>query len=306
MGIAARPETRVSFVMSAIHFHQTRRGVLAHFAADMCIGQSLARYGEWAEDEIALLSPYLPEGGVALDVGANVGAHTVAFAKCVGPSGHVISIEGQPAAFTLLAHNVVANGLSNVVTALPILAGTADALVAHEVTPITDNVGAKSFFSDVHGKDVHGNAVQPGSGSASRLVGMKLALIPIDGLGLARCDLMKVDVEGMELDVVKGAIGLISDLQPVVYFEHAVGDIDEIFGLFKGAGYRLFWHVANPYNRLNFKGDAHNIFGGNTELNVLAIPAGKRLPAGLKEIERASDRAPSVSLEDGIGGVSIP
>lgn len=292
--------------MTGIQFHVTRRGTIAHFAADMCIGQSLARYGEWAEDEIALLKPYLPEGGVALDVGANVGVHTIAFADRVGRAGQVIAIEAQPSAFTLLAHNIVANGLSESVTALPLLAGSGDALVAHEVTPITDNVGAKSFFSDVHGKDIHGNVVSPEIGSPSRIISVKLALIPLDDLGLVRCDLIKIDVEGMELDVIKGAIRILGELRPVVYFEHATGNIREHYDIFKSLGYSLFWHVANPYNRLNFKGDTHNIFGGNTELNVLACPPSAMMPSNLTEITTGSDLPPRVSLEAGIGGVSIP
>ncbi len=271
----------------------------------MCIGQSLARYGEWAEDEIALLSPYLPEGGVALDVGANVGVHSIAFAKRVGPAGHVIAIEGQPAAFTLLAHNIVANGLSGVVTALPLLAGANEALVGHAVTPITDNVGAKSFFSDVHGKDIHGNAVSSYALLTGRIVNVKLALIPLNDLNLDRCDLIKIDVEGMEIDVLNGANALIEKSRPTIYFEHAVGEIGPAYRLLSSLGYRLFWHVANPYNRLNFKGDTHNIFGGNTELNILAVPEGGIVPAILDEIKSASDAPPLVSLQDGLGGVMI-
>jgi FkbM family methyltransferase len=98
--------------MAQIEIYQCRHGVMAHFAADQCVGLSLREYGEWAEDEIALLAPYVSTGATVLDVGANVGTHTLAFARLAGPTGRVLAIEGHPETFALLSYNVVENGHS--------------------------------------------------------------------------------------------------------------------------------------------------------------------------------------------------
>lgn len=285
--------------MSSISFHRTRRGVLAHFEADQCIGQSLARYGEWAEDEIALLRAYVPEGALVLDVGANVGSHTLAFAEMVGPSGQVIAIEGQPAAFTLLSYNVVANGLADVVTVLPILAGQARGLISCGLESAKENVGAKSFVGEVLGTTAPGN-------DKLRVL---LPLNPLDELGIRKCSFIKIDVEGMELDVLRGARGLISGAKPVIYFEHASGDAELLVAIHQLLGsldYTLYWHVSNPFNRNNHKGDEVNIFGGNTELNVLAVPAGQAAPAHLPAISDPRAAPVRPSLAEGLPGVAVP
>ena len=59
--------------MAEVEILQCRHGVMAHFAADRAVGLSLREYGEWGEDEIALLAPHIGTGATVLDVGANVG-----------------------------------------------------------------------------------------------------------------------------------------------------------------------------------------------------------------------------------------
>ncbi|MGV7034762.1 FkbM family methyltransferase [Methylobacterium symbioticum] len=273
----------------SIAFHDTRRGTIAHFLADQCIGVSLQRYGEWAESEISFLQPFVQPGATVLDVGANVGSHTLAFAEMVGPAGKVIAIEGQLSTFGLLSHNIVANGLMDRVTALPALAGSEPSLVACSLSPLTDNAGAKSFFAEVHGRDVHGT---PADHLPAQVKGMpvSLALITIDSLDLSSCALIKIDVEGMELDVLRGAQETICRTHPAIYFEQAAGassGLAEISALLSKAGYRLFWHTARAYNPENYKSDPHNVFGDATETNVIAIPDTVPPPPGMEEVKMA-------------------
>jgi FkbM family methyltransferase len=280
----------------AILFHRSRRGTLAHFAVDQCLGQSLARYGEWAEDEIALLRNYLGEGSTAIDVGANVGVHTLAFAEMVGPAGKVIAIEGQPEAGALLAYNVVANELSDRVTIVAALAGSRQMFIPYVPTAPDKNIGAKTFVPNVH---------RPETIVASGLR-LSLPVITIDSLNVPACGLIKVDVEGMEEDVLVGATETLRSHHPVVYFEYANNDVDSLsrmHALLSGLGYRLFWHVANPFNRRNLKGDTHNIFGGNVEINVLALTH-HALPA-LPEIIDPTVEPPRPTPAEAMSGADI-
>lgn len=287
--------------MQAITFHETRHGTMAHFSADQCIGLSLHRYGEWAQDEIALLRHFLTPGATVLDLGANVGVHTLAFARLVGLAGRVVAVEGEPATYGLLSYNVIANGLAEVVTAVPALVGAAEGLVPHVFRPAGENVGARSFFKEVHG------VPRPAAGADPEIRTM-LPLVTVDSLGLPSCAVMKIDVEGMELDALRGATAVIRRLRPVIYFEYASGDtqaLAQILDLLHGGGYRTFWHVANPFNRRNSKGDTHNIFGGNVEINVLALPDGVALPRDLPALTDPSQEPPRPSLEAGLPGVAV-
>ena len=63
---------------------ECRNGTMLVLANDAVIGRSLTTYGEWAEHELAHLRPHVPDGGTVVDVGANVGTHTLAFAKWAG------------------------------------------------------------------------------------------------------------------------------------------------------------------------------------------------------------------------------
>ena len=65
----------------------TRFGDMYVVKADAVIGRSLIEYGEWTQSEIFVLSQLIRPGMVVVDVGANVGTHTLAMAGMVGPKG---------------------------------------------------------------------------------------------------------------------------------------------------------------------------------------------------------------------------
>ena len=81
---------------------------------DAYIGRSLDVYGEYSEGEIDLFRQLLRPGDVAIDVGANIGALTVAMARLVQPGGAIVAFEPQRAIFDILCDNLRLNGLANV------------------------------------------------------------------------------------------------------------------------------------------------------------------------------------------------
>ena len=107
---------------SPLHTHEymslnpCRHGTVLFNQQDTFVGRSLDLYGEWCEAEIDLLSQVLKPGDVVLDVGANIGCHTVPFAKLVGESGRVVAFEPQRLVFQNLCANLALNALRNVVT----------------------------------------------------------------------------------------------------------------------------------------------------------------------------------------------
>ena len=71
----------------------TRYGEMIVPAMDTYIGRSLIEYGEWTNGDIALLEQIIRPGMTVVDVGANIGSHTLAFSKAVGKHGRVLALE---------------------------------------------------------------------------------------------------------------------------------------------------------------------------------------------------------------------
>src|SRR5882672_283151 len=90
-----------------------RHGLFAFSPADVFIGRGLDLLGEFSEEEVTLLCGLCPVGGVAIDVGANIGCVTVPLAR---RAKFVVAIEPQRVTFQHLCANVAINSLRNVVT----------------------------------------------------------------------------------------------------------------------------------------------------------------------------------------------
>jgi FkbM family methyltransferase len=242
-----------------------RYGYYLYNFHDDTIGRAVELYGEWAEAECALLRPYLREGDVVLDVGSNIGTHMLFFASVVGPGGRVYAFEPQHEIFQIMAGNAALNGLRNV-RAIRAAVGDQHGELSYAVPDyaMPDNFAAFSFTSPRTTEGVQETA----------------AVITIDELELQRADLIKIDVEGMELPVLRGAEQTLARCRPVIYAENTdAGRSVHVATWLLERGYRIYWHIAQAYNANNFAAEEENIFGSATEPNILCIPAGdERVP----------------------------
>ena len=85
--------------------------------------------------------------------------------------------------------------------------------------------------------------------------------ITIDSLDLPGCDFLKIDVEGMELQVLQGAEETIRKYQPVIYAEADREDKkDALFAYLRSHGYRLYRHEPPLYNPDNYFHNPENVF----------------------------------------------
>lgn len=178
-----------------------KHGTFIYNINDTFIGRSLDLYGEWAETELQILSQVLSSGNTILDVGANIGTHTVFFATKVGPKGRVISFEPQRLIYQMLCGNVAINALLN-------------------VTCVNAVVGASPGEVTIPTLDPHSSMNFGALSVAGHATGERVSRICIDDLGLEKCDLIKIDAEGMDLDVLDGAHGVISALKPIISVEN--------------------------------------------------------------------------------------
>lgn len=142
------------------------------------------------------LKTLLDPGMTAADVGANIGLHTLACARAVGPAGRVYAFEPEPKVRGLLAQSLRLNGLSWV----DLRAQAAGARTEHA----TFNVSSTSGHSSLYPLPEDGfSTTYPIEVEVARLDD----LIPAG----VRLDAVKIDVEGAELDVLAGMSRLIAD-----------------------------------------------------------------------------------------------
>ena len=81
---------------------------------DEYIGNALNEYGEFSEIEFSIMNKFIEKDDVVFDIGSNIGAFTIPFAKKVGQKGKVYAFEPQSFIYNLLKENVKLNNLKNV------------------------------------------------------------------------------------------------------------------------------------------------------------------------------------------------
>ena len=248
-----------------------RHGTMMFNVNDAFIGRSLDLYGEWCDDEVFLLGQILRPGDVVVDVGANIGTHTVFFAKKVTEKGLVIAFEPQRLVYQTLCGNVALNGLTNVTCFL---------------AAVGDRRGQVAFPTIDPRQTFNFGAVRPaGDGK-----GEVQDVVPIDELGLNRCTLIKVDVEGMEAKVIAGAKETIARCRPALFLENdTVERSREVLEAVDSIGYKAFWQIAGYYNPNNYFANRENVFARfQPQANVLCVP--KECPfTGLMAVEGLDD-----------------
>lgn len=191
-------------------------------------------------DTIHWLREVVKPGMTVVDIGANVGQMTLEMAELVGPAGRVIAIEPGPGNLALLRRHVAGNGYSDRVTIIEAACcakhgGEADIQIAGESI---EEVG--------NGFQLSGLDLRPDRELAKARLTKKVPLISLDEtcrqLGVSPA-VLKIDVEGAEAEVLRGAARTLSDCRPVLrvaFHPFAFPDASQaqrdIEGMFAAAG----------------------------------------------------------------------
>jgi FkbM family methyltransferase len=260
-----------------IRLKRCREGALIYNINDIYIGRALNKYGEIAYGEVIVLRQLIGPGMTVVDVGANIGVLTVPFARLVSPGVKVIAFEPQRVIYQMLCGNIALNAFENVF-AYNSAAGSA---VGSITVPPVNYAEAGNFGG------VSVNAFGPAE---------IVPLMTIDSLRLERCDFIKIDVEGMELDVLEGAMTALRQFRPRLYVENdRIEKSPALIERLLTLDYRLYWHTPSLYNVENFFGDREDIFPGVVADNMVAVPRTGPLSidvSGLVEITSAQARSP--------------
>lgn len=203
------------------------QGRLITYDPSTVIGGLLFSSGEFEKKEMELCKEYISETSVVLDIGANIGLHSIWFSS-LAKDGRILSFEPSLETFEFLVSNVA--NISNIV---PINLALSDAGRIADFFNTSDN--AYSGLMDTKRKEVV---------SVLQVPCMRIDDI-VFGLGLDRVDFIKIDVEGSEFEVLKGMVRVVSKYRPVIFCEiykgkHSNQQPDETVQFLIGKGYRAF------------------------------------------------------------------
>ncbi|MGI9375043.1 MAG: FkbM family methyltransferase [Tsuneonella suprasediminis] len=234
------------------YLSDTAFGPMIYNKNDLYIGRSLELYGEYSFGEYALFSQIVTPEMVVVEIGANIGSLTVGLAQLAN-QGAVYAFEPQRIVFQTLCANIALNSLINV--------------FAYQYA-----VGSRNGSTEVPALDPHVQNNFGGLELAPGKRGESVPLTTIDRMNFQRLDFLKMDIEGMECEALKGATKTIRRFRPIIYVEADRQErFAELYTILSGHRYRMYWSLVNLYRPDNFRGVAENIFQISSK-NLLCIP----------------------------------
>jgi hypothetical protein len=209
---------------------QGRYGTLLYGAGE--VGRSLDLYGEWREGGLNLLQHFVRPGDTIVEVGANVGAHTLFLAQAVGLTGTVVAIEPERLTFQTLCANLALNGVTNVEARPYGPAAQIDGLKLPPCRLLVLHGGTALPLLQAAHSLLHPGSAQSGPAQS----------------------------------------GPVQSGQPIVYLEPSPQESAAIGQLLRALGYDLYWHSVPEFNLNNFDRNPTNELGDQTATYLFGLP----------------------------------
>jgi FkbM family methyltransferase len=173
------------------------------------------------------------DGVVAIDCGANIGVHTIEWATHMNGWGSVLSIEAQERIYYALAGNIAINNCFNAIAIHAAVSSESGVLSIP-----TPNYLVPSSFGSLElrqrsGNEFIGQAIDYTQNTST------VRKIALDDFKLPRLDLIKLDVEGMELEALEGTKETIKRTHPIMLIEKIKADAGELGQWLTAHGYEM-------------------------------------------------------------------
>lgn len=193
---------------------ETEDGLVLYLRSN---GEDAVTYEEIYNKKVYESRFNISDGWLVVDAGANSGLFSLRVSKLVGKTGTVIAFEPSSSSYSLLLKNIKANNVSNIVTFQ---------------LGLSSSPGKKNLILYDHSVDNSFYARDFGTRLVKRIGMEEVSVETLDSAlqkaGIQRIDYLKIDVEGSELDVLKGAIKTLNVLHPRIVIEtHNFGVLPE-------------------------------------------------------------------------------
>jgi FkbM family methyltransferase len=211
---------------------------------DIGVGWQLSEYGTYDPFELQAIKEVLralrtqTPNLIVLDIGANIGIHSVVLSQEVG-AGSIYAFEAQRIIFNMLAGNIAINSISNVFC------------FHHAVSNVSELLDIPKFD---YGKPMSFGSIEFG-GDQKEDIGQKpqsgpqenVTSVVIDELGFHQINFIKIDVEGMEIKVLEGCQKSILRFRPTLLIEYLKSEKAEIISFLRKFKYRIYSGVGANY-----------------------------------------------------------
>jgi FkbM family methyltransferase len=168
------------------------------------VGRPIFAFREHYEPELEYLPNLLFPGATFVDVGANLGIYTLVASRIVGHLGRVIAFEPSAQSFPLLQRNITLNSLKNV-SAFPLALSAEKGTVRLYHAPCCPSGNSFGQHPAFHGSFEN--------------VGVESLDDAVQRIPAARLDVIKMDVQGAEELVLRGARKVVASMKPAIIFE---------------------------------------------------------------------------------------
>lgn len=168
------------------------------------VDEVIYQSGIWEPEIVELIEVYLPKGGTFVDIGANIGFHSLFAAGVVGESGMVLAFEPLPRLQQQMRRSIAENNFTQV-SIEPVALGVTSGVA--KLSLVEENVGASSLQNVADDRAV-GDVIE-------------VSVSTFDSYRdkLTRLDLIKIDIEGSEFEALKGGEEILRAFKPVIILE---------------------------------------------------------------------------------------
>lgn len=221
-----------------LHIKDTKLGKFLLIKEDS-ISNTITHTGSWEPWLSFLYSKFIQKDFTCIDVGANIGYHTIGFSKLC-TNGFVYSFEPQKEIFNILSANIALNNSSqNVLQYRDALGDKAELM---QFNKIEDCKEKNSSLINWGGRKI----VTNGSGEGS------LQTKTLDSFDFSKVDFIKLDVEGFEVKFLDGATQTIESNKPIIFFENYAWHEDyendrKVIAKLKLFGYTIYRLTVTSY-----------------------------------------------------------
>lgn len=247
---------------------ETLYGTFHSWPQDL-ITEQLQKYSAHTRNELAMVKSFVRPGDTIVDIGGHIGTFSIPFARFTAPGGRVFSFEANPGNFSLLKKNIECNQLQDVITATHAVVSESRQTFRMAL-PTNGNSGTYYFL--------------PNTAEG----GIEIPSVNVDewfkeNAASAPVQLLKIDVEGAEVSVLRACHDLINRCKPIIYieineealqrFRHGAADIEELLA---PHGYHFFRNIGlrNSDNDSFRIARLRSVPDGGDFFDLLAIPAG--------------------------------